>query len=43
MNYLLYIAILPVVLLLAYIYKNDVHKEPGKVLAKIFFLVFNSL
>lgn len=37
MNYLLYIAILPVVLLLAYIYKKDTHKEPGNVLAKIFF------
>ena len=37
MDILLYIAILPVVLLLVYIYKKDTHKEPGKVLAKIFF------
>ncbi|MBQ6547273.1 MAG: PrsW family intramembrane metalloprotease [Bacilli bacterium] len=37
MNYLLYIAILPVALLLYYIYKKDTHKEPGNVLAKIFF------
>ena len=37
MNNLLYIAILPVVLLLGYTYKKDTHKEPNKVLAKIFF------
>lgn len=37
MDNLLYIAVLPVVLLLIYIYKKDTHKEPGNVLAKIFF------
>lgn len=36
MNYLLYIAILPVILLCSYIYKKDKVKEPGKLLRKIF-------
>jgi len=35
---LLYIAILPVIVLLVYIYKKDAHKEPARILAKIFFL-----
>lgn len=37
MNYLIYIAVLPVVLLLAYIYYKDSHKEPIGILAKTFF------
>lgn len=36
MEYLLYIAILPVIALLSYIYKKDIHKEPNKILAKVF-------
>lgn len=38
MRSLLYISILPVVILLLYVYKKDIDKEPRKMLAKIFFL-----
>ena len=36
MNSLLYISVLPVILLLFYIYSKDKHKEPGKLLFKMF-------
>lgn len=42
MSYLLLLAILPVFLLCMFIYKKDVNREPGKLLAKIFALGFFS-
>ena len=36
MNYLLYLAVLPVIGILSYIYKKDVHKEPNGALMKVF-------
>ena len=38
MNVLLFVAILPVVLLLMFVYKKDSRKEPTNVLTKVFFL-----
>lgn len=42
MQYLLVAAVLPVFILCFFIYKKDPHKEPGKLLAKIFALGFVS-
>ena len=42
MEYLLLLAILPVFLLCLFVYKKDVNREPGKLLAKMFILGFFS-
>lgn len=42
MEYLLLLAVLPVFLLCLFVYKKDVNKEPGKLLAKMFILGFFS-
>lgn len=42
MQFLLVAAVLPVFILCFFIYKKDPHKEPGKLLAKIFILGFVS-